>query len=50
MKRKSFFDRDEPAEDDIDIYSDEVRETMLENDELDAAEEAFMNGYDNALG
>ena len=31
-----------------DIYSNEGREDMLENDELDPYEAAFMQGYDAA--
>lgn len=31
-----------------DIYSDSGREDMLENDELDPYEAAFMQGYDAA--
>ncbi len=30
-----------------DIYSKDYREELIENDEINDAEEAFMNGYDN---
>lgn len=33
---------------DEDVYSEEVREVMLEDDEISPEEEAFMNGYDEA--
>lgn len=31
-----------------DIYSEEKRLTLLEDDEITAQEEAFMEGYNNA--
>ncbi len=45
---KKWFFREEENEDDIDFYSREVREAMLDDDELSTMEEAFMNGYDDA--
>ncbi len=36
-------------EDDSNIYSEDARETMLEEDALDPAEEAFMRGYSEAV-
>ena len=39
---------DTDSEDDISIYSEEVRESLLENDELTPTEEAFMSGYEDA--
>lgn len=39
---------EEETEDDINIYSKEMRESLLEDDELSPFEEAFMNGYENA--
>ena len=47
IKRK--FQREEHDEDDLSIYSSEVRESLLEDDELSPFEEAFMNGYDRAI-
>jgi hypothetical protein len=48
MKNK-YFGENEESEDDIDIYSRQVRESMLEDDELSATEEAFMQGYDESI-
>lgn len=31
-----------------DIYSEETRDALLEDDEISAIEAAFMDGYDNA--
>ena len=36
-------------EDDLSIYSSDVRELLLEDDALSPMEEAFMNGYDSAM-
>ncbi|HLG23509.1 MAG TPA: hypothetical protein VI564_01105 [Candidatus Nanoarchaeia archaeon] len=36
-------------EDDLNIYSSDVRELLLEDDELSPMEEAFMNGYESAI-
>ena len=40
---------EEESEDDIGIYSKSVRESLLDNDELSPIEEAFMNGYEDAV-
>ena len=40
---------EEDDKDDISIYSRKVREELLEDDELSSVEEAFMQGYDEAL-
>ena len=40
---------EEDDKDDISIYSRKVREELLEDDELSPIEEAFMQGYDEAL-
>lgn len=49
-KERFYRDRgDEGDEDDLNIYSDEVREEMLECDGIDPAEEAFMKGYGDAF-
>ena len=48
MLRKKFL-REEESEDDNSIYSKDVRESLLEDDELSPVEEAFMNGYEDAI-
>ena len=45
-KKRKF--EEEKSEDDTTIYSKEVRESLLEDDELSAFEEAFMSGYEEA--
>ena len=40
---------EEDDKDDISIYSRKVREELLEDDELSSIEEAFMQGYDEAV-
>ena len=45
LKRKY---RSDEEDDDINIYSKAVRESMLDDDELTPIEEAFMNGYEDA--
>ena len=46
MKRRIKNETDE--DDDTSIYSSNVRETMLDDDELSPMEEAFMAGYEEA--
>ena len=46
--RKKYPQDEEKDSDDINIYSREVRELMLEDDELSPMEEAFMSGYEDA--
>ncbi|MBI3027173.1 hypothetical protein HYY70_03595 [Candidatus Woesearchaeota archaeon] len=48
LKKRRYSDREESS-DDINIYSKEVRESMLDNDELSPMEEAFLSGYEDAL-
>ena len=48
VPKKKYFHRDEEGSDDISIYSKNVRESLLEDDELSPMEEAFMNGYEDA--
>ncbi len=48
MKQKRFYSSSEESEDDISIYSRNVRESLLDDDELSPMEEAFMNGYEDA--
>lgn len=48
MDKKRLERDDVEDEDDLTIYSKDVRESWLEDDELSPMEEAFMNGYDNA--
>ena len=47
LKRK--YIKDEESDDDISIYSKDVRESLLDDDELSPMEEAFMNGYEDAV-
>ena len=49
MLRKKYRREEENSEDDISIYSKDVREIMLDDDELSPMEEAFMNGYEDAV-
>lgn len=50
MVLKKRFKRDEEeSEDDISIYSRNVRESLLDDDELSPMEDAFMNGYEDAI-
>ena len=48
LKKKHYRD-EEDSDDDINIYSKSVRELLLEDDELSPMEEAFMNGYEDAI-
>ena len=46
---EEFFLENEPQElDDDSIYSEEVRDKLLEDDELSPMEAGFMQGYDEA--
>ena len=45
---KNYHYGDDENEDDINIYSKEVRELMLDDDELSPFEEAFLQGYESA--
>ena len=47
LKGKYLEQKDE--EDDFSIYSKEVRESLLDDDELSPMEDAFMNGYEDAI-
>jgi len=48
MLKKRYYSDEETSEDDINIYSKDVRESLLDDDELSPMEDAFMNGYENA--
>jgi len=49
LKKETFFDEETLGIlDDENIYSEEDREQLLEDDELSPAEAAFMQGYDEA--
>ena len=48
MLRKKRPSDEEESSDDINIYSKDVRELLLDDDELSPTEEAFMNGYEDA--
>jgi len=43
------YPKDDEKDDDIDIYSKDVRESLLDDDELSPMEDAFMNGYEDAI-
>ncbi len=45
--KKTTFDEEELREDDI--YSEESRDDLVENDELKPNEAGFMQGYEDAL-
>ena len=47
-KKKYCIDVEENA-DDTNIYAKDVRESMLDDDELSPSEEAFLNGYEDAI-
>ena len=49
MLKTRFRREEEKSDDDISIYSKDVRESLLDNDELSPMEEAFMNGYEDAI-
>ena len=49
MLKKKLYRDEEESDDDINIYSKVVRESLLDNDELSPMEEAFMNGYEDAV-
>lgn len=36
------------SEEDNGIYSEDIRETLMDDDEIDSWEEGFMKGYDEA--
>ena len=46
-KRRRYKEAEENS-DDINFYAEDVRESMLEDDELSPFEEAFMKGYEEA--
>ena len=49
MLKKKLYRYEEESDDDINIYSKVVRESLLDDDELTPIEEAFMNGYEDAV-
>ncbi len=49
MLKKRKYSDEENSDDDISIYSRNVRESLLDDDELSPMEEAFMNGYEDAI-
>ena len=46
IKKRNY--KNEESEDDLNIYSKDVRESLLDDDELTPSEEAFMSGYEDA--
>ncbi len=50
MKKRLYDDGgDSKGDDDLSIYSRDVRELLLEEDALNPIEEAFMRGYEDAF-
>ncbi|MBI4452766.1 hypothetical protein HY637_05020 [Candidatus Woesearchaeota archaeon] len=49
MLKRKYFDEGEKDEDDMSIYSKQLRESLLEDDELSSWEEGFMNGYEESI-
>ena len=49
MKKNLFFRVEEENGEEQDIYDREVRESMLDDDEISVMEETFMCGYDQAV-
>lgn len=52
MEKKKIYRYDDyfgEPEDDISIYSRNVRESLVDDDELSPIEDAFMEGYENAI-
>ena len=47
MRWKKIEEKEES--DDTSIYSKDARDSLLEDDELSPFEEAFMNGYEDAI-
>ena len=47
FKRK--YVEQEETNDEFSIYSKEARESLLDDDELSPIEDAFMNGYEDAI-
>ncbi|MBR9676785.1 hypothetical protein GOV04_01475 [Candidatus Woesearchaeota archaeon] len=43
-----FQEEPKPAESEENVYSEDHRSDMVDNDEISAEEEAFMKGYDDA--
>ena len=48
MKKKSEKDGYNLGEDEENVYSEDVREDLIESGEISAEEEGFMAGYDKA--
>lgn len=49
MAKNKYDADDDESDDDTSIYSKNVRELLLEDDELTPMEEAFMSGYEDAI-
>ena len=47
MKKWEFI-REKKEEDDSNIYCEEIRDSLLDDDELSPFEEAFLKGYEEA--
>ena len=48
LLKKKYGNEEKEGDDDINIYSKDVREGLIDDDELSPMEEAFMNGYEDA--
>ena len=48
MKVKTINERFDSLESNEDIYSEDGREELVDNDEIDSFEEAFMKGYEES--
>mgnify|MGYP001597435269 CR=1 FL=1 len=49
LLKKKYYSDDAESDDDASIYSKDVRESLLDDDELSPMEDAFMNGYEDAI-
>ena len=48
MFKRKYVEQEE-NNDEFSIYSKEARESLLDDDELSPIEDAFMNGYEDAI-
>ncbi len=48
LRKRIYESEEESSDDDINFYSKNVRESLLDDDELSAMEDAFMSGYEDA--
>ena len=43
-----YFEEDEYYEDEDDVYTKKIRKLLIEDDEINEIEDAFMDGYENS--